>query len=1287
MNASVETPPPRSAVDFKTRLKQLQDTVSYHPVAEFYELRSALLNILHGEPSVISAVTDVERADFWLPAQQTASEVLVNGLEIGPVERRFRLVRCVAANQLGAVWLAIDLAHSTPDQPLYKALKVFTWQLQPHEDIADFLQRKPVEGSATALAYHSVLNQYAYLIRLKTRADIAALLQHPHIAKAYGWRLGQDGWFFIEMDYVDHRTSVRLDRMLEQEGTPGLSWTRLLEITRPLVAALDYAHRERRILHGDLKLNDIFIDAQQTLRITGFAIPFPPLMQGREVRDDDEPATRTPLISQSRFRQEVSQLAAVIYTLLTAEPLTTRTDAVSPPLVKPEGLSDKAWQLLQWALEADTASTRAPTRPAFVIPALKPAVLSESAWRYLQTALAGEGDCPAKVTDFMANFEYNQSLGAPAAETTTKSSVSSPPSQKRARIDLDTIQRLATIDTIADADTATDPPDEGEVTLPQQSLDTLQPGLSVGPPQRRFRLMRRIGSERSRVWLARSHSDHKEVYRALKIIAPLADPEGRVTDRQVRGALIRMRTRARIAAHLRHPHIVTIYGWQQDENGWPFVEMDYVDNRKSRTFRQILQQEGAPGLPWPRVMQLVRPIAAALDYAHHHHQLPHGDLRLENALVDDQGVVKLLNFGLSYQNADLRNPTRSADKNIFLDTAAVAEQGYRQDKIALFAMIYELLMAQPAASDEQWLPKRPPQLNAAAWAILLKDLTADPRASSAPVRDSDKAMQRELQRLEFAQDPRRAQSALPIPLGAVVGVVLTLVVGVAAVWYVQQSSLVPDAPPTTHPSSERSASDTAAARTTDDRAFAAAQRIHAIEAYELYLRRCPSEGQSPGDAICQHREAALRAIQQLKQPDQIATLKTQIAAQWADTTRTPAQQIRALLPLVEQLHALDPKEPTIAATYQRIAQMYLQQAQQQAHAGHLSTARELLEQANRLTPNAPAVTTLRAEIEALERQADDAAYAAAAQANTTAAYRQYLAQCKPLCAHQAKATEAQRRIAEAARRPTTAAIPSPTSGGTSPQTSNVRDPLSRGGWGPELVMIPAGMATIGSPPTEGGRYDDERRHQVHIEKPFAIGRYEVTFDEYEVFARAVGIPVPADEGWGRGRRPVIYVTAQQAQAYTTWLSQQTGNRYRLPTEIEWEYAARAGAITARFWGNDPNQGCAHANAADLTGQAQYRRGLTMQCQDGYIFTAPVGSLKPNAFGLHDMLGNVAEWTCSAYDKGYQEARHCVDVTNASRVVVRGGAWNDEPRNVRLATRRKLAPTESDHLTGFRVVRE
>jgi formylglycine-generating enzyme required for sulfatase activity len=239
-----------------------------------------------------------------------------------------------------------------------------------------------------------------------------------------------------------------------------------------------------------------------------------------------------------------------------------------------------------------------------------------------------------------------------------------------------------------------------------------------------------------------------------------------------------------------------------------------------------------------------------------------------------------------------------------------------------------------------------------------------------------------------------------------------------------------------------------------------------------------------------------------------------------------------------------------------------------------------------------------------------------------------------------------------------------------------------------MVMISAGTFIMGSPPAEAGRYQSEHEQQVEIKRPFAIGRYEVTFEEYDKFAEATGREKPDDEGWKRGRHPTINVTWQDSIAYAKWLSAQTKQHYRLPTEAEWEYAARAGTRTARYWGDDPDQGCRYANAADLMLQEKFSGWNVMQCRDGYMYTAPVGSYQPNGYGLYDMLGNVMEWTCSTYHNAADTSqKSCDQQSSGIYYVARGGSWSDEPRSLRAADRYKAAPDYQDYFLGFRLVRD
>lgn len=238
-----------------------------------------------------------------------------------------------------------------------------------------------------------------------------------------------------------------------------------------------------------------------------------------------------------------------------------------------------------------------------------------------------------------------------------------------------------------------------------------------------------------------------------------------------------------------------------------------------------------------------------------------------------------------------------------------------------------------------------------------------------------------------------------------------------------------------------------------------------------------------------------------------------------------------------------------------------------------------------------------------------------------------------------------------------------------------RDTLKDGGAGPEMVVLPVGIFRMGdlSADRSGAAHERDSR-LVAIRRPIAMGRYEVTFEDYERFVLAAGADIPNDQGWGRGRRPVINVNREDATAYAQWLSAQTGQRYRLPSEAEWEYAARAGTETKYSWGDEIGRNRANCLGCGSQWDKQ---------------TAPVGGFAANAFGLHDMHGNVWEWVADCYGS-YADAptdgRARTDCDDGP-AVARGGSWFNLPRDVRSALRGKRTPDFRDKLGGFRLVRD
>jgi len=251
---------------------------------------------------------------------------------------------------------------------------------------------------------------------------------------------------------------------------------------------------------------------------------------------------------------------------------------------------------------------------------------------------------------------------------------------------------------------------------------------------------------------------------------------------------------------------------------------------------------------------------------------------------------------------------------------------------------------------------------------------------------------------------------------------------------------------------------------------------------------------------------------------------------------------------------------------------------------------------------------------------------------------------------------------------------------------------------PTMERIPAGEFEMGDLTGEEGR-NETPVHNVHFAKPFEMGKYEVTFEEYDLFAAATGRSKPNEQGWGRNTRPVINVSWKDAVAYTQWLSERTGLNFRLPSEAEWEYAARATTKTARYWVNKTEAGqepaCQYANVFDAKNESKIKNtygGINwapFQCEDDFAFTAPVGQFKPNAWKLYDMLGNVWEWVQDCYHDNYNNAPtdgSAWESGNCDRRVLRGGSWLHEPQFERSSYRFGDTPDYHYLYIGFRLAR-
>ena len=263
--------------------------------------------------------------------------------------------------------------------------------------------------------------------------------------------------------------------------------------------------------------------------------------------------------------------------------------------------------------------------------------------------------------------------------------------------------------------------------------------------------------------------------------------------------------------------------------------------------------------------------------------------------------------------------------------------------------------------------------------------------------------------------------------------------------------------------------------------------------------------------------------------------------------------------------------------------------------------------------------------------------------------------------------------------------PKPAGSPTPPQPGQrFADPVT----GMEFVWIQPGCFMMGSPEAEKDRSANEAPHQVCL-KGFWMGSHEVTNAHYQRFDARHDSGAYESHALNSADQPVVRASWQEAVAYANWLSGKTGLRFRLPTEAEWEYAARAGKTISRTWGDESNQACRYANIYDETARkTKPLNWANYPCEDGQVAAAPVGQYAANAFGLYDMLGNVAEWTCSEYDSGYAGGENrCADPNAAvgGRRVLRGGSWSDYPGLVRFAYRFPAAPEYRKFDLGFRLV--
>jgi sulfatase modifying factor 1 len=264
----------------------------------------------------------------------------------------------------------------------------------------------------------------------------------------------------------------------------------------------------------------------------------------------------------------------------------------------------------------------------------------------------------------------------------------------------------------------------------------------------------------------------------------------------------------------------------------------------------------------------------------------------------------------------------------------------------------------------------------------------------------------------------------------------------------------------------------------------------------------------------------------------------------------------------------------------------------------------------------------------------------------------------------------------------------------------------------KFVRIGPGRFVMGTPEQEPSRLSNEKQHEVRITKAYLLGVYEVTRGQFRAFVNATGYKTDAEKGgfaliwtgnkWQRRSggswrdvgfeqtddHPVVNISWNDAEAFAAWLSRKEGRHYRLPSEAEWEWACRAGTKTAYPWGDNADDGAGFANAGDQAAKRRFPNMTAFNWDDGVVYTAPVGTFKPNAWDLYDMIGNALEW-CSDYYGEYPDGV-AVDPKGPAKGdkigarVLRGGSWYNRPQDIRVGFRHWHAPNYQLNVIGFRL---
>ncbi len=697
----------------------------------------------------------------------------------------------------------------------------------------------------------------------------------------------------------------------------------------------------------------------------------------------------------------------------------------------------------------------------------------------------------------------------------------------------------------------------------------LMTGQEIGPQNRRYRLERLIAhGGMGQVWQATDLATHAELGHSAQVALKILPAHATQAASHAK-LLIQEATRAR---RLAHEHIVRVYEWAQDPaTASFFLIMEYLEGED---LDAVLLREGR--LPLARVLSLLDPVAAALDYAWDRHRLVHRDIKPGNVFVTCKGDVKLLDFGIAAR-------ARAGGPGSALDAPATSgTAGYRA----------------PEAAIEGRTPE--PTLDVYAVSVMIHQLLTGvlPGEAGGQVPETLGARQWDVLRSGFGRDPAARPASVHALLAAI---------RAAA-----------------GPSAVELAAQEARQRAEDERV-----------ARELAARR---KAEADAAAVVKAQQDEQRRIQLREQQR-----RERLAAEEARLARKES--------LRQQL---------LARRDEEVAKTQAAKEEAARKAAHLKAAAAYQAQQKKARE---------------EEAAPDAAMIAPVLAPSTAA------------------------VAE------TPAAPVPVAVAVAVADSNtggiLRDAFIDGsGSGPAMVLIQTGRFQMGSPEHErriamaaGSQKNwiarETPQHWVGIERPFAIGRYPVTVGEWRAFVQTSAWQPAGEVDWAApgfpqtDEHPVVGVTWFDALQYVAWLSEATGKRYRLPSEAEWEYACRAGTRTAFNVGDT-----IATTQANFDGTFTYNGGPRGEFRHG---TTPVNAFAANAWGLHDMHGNVWEWVQDVVHENYEGAP--VDGSawetggDQVRRILRGGSWLYNPRYLRSALRNGFSAVLSNDIVGLRVVRE